>query len=372
MFGNQKRPMDRRDFLKAAGAALGVTVLGSIAAACGSASAPQGTKPTAAPAAPAASGAAPTAAAAPAAQAGKGKVIRVASVVAPGGAVEKCVDDFAKYLSDKTNGEFTAQKYLGGQLGGETQVIDLQSMGSPEIVVFGNLPTSNIAPEWGSVLDVPFLVKSIDQFRKIVDGPLGQPMKDAVLQRKAIRLVAYANRGPRYLTSNKPISTPADLKGLKMRLPEVDTYVAAWKMLGALPTAMALPELYLALKQGTVEAQENPYELIWTSKFYEVQKYLNQTAHIYAAYEITASDKWMKTLPQDAQKIITDGLVYMGAQEDKYMASDESGYVDKLKGQGMTFNPVQLDQFRAALKDLPKQFESKWKPGFYEAVQSAA
>ncbi|HEX9016607.1 MAG TPA: TRAP transporter substrate-binding protein DctP [Chloroflexota bacterium] len=374
MFDKQQRPIDRRKFLKTMGAAVGATVLGSVAAACSSAPTPP-SAPTGAPAAqPAAAAAAPAAQAtapAVASAAGKGKVIRVASVVAPGGAVEKSVNDFAKMISERTSGELTVQSYLGGQLGGEVQMIDLHAMGSPEVVVFGSAPLDNIAPEWGLVLDVPFLMKSQAQFRKIVDGPLGQPAKDAVLQRKGIRIVAYCNRGPRYLTSNKPINTPADLKGVKMRVPEVEVSVAAWKLLGAVVTPMAMPELYLALKQGTVEAEENPYELVWTSKWYEVQKYLNQTAHVIGAYAITVSDKWLQSLPKEQQKIVTDSLVEMAKQEDKYEDEDEAGYVTKLKGAGMIFNPVDIDQFKAGMKDLPKQFEGRWQPGFYEAVQGA-
>jgi len=376
MFGDDQKPMDRRNFLKAAGAMLGATILAGAASACSSSAAPQAAA-TAAPAGAAAAATKPAAAAATtapaiASAAGKGKVIRVASVVAPGGAVEKCVNDFSKMISEKTNGEFTAQAFLGGQLGGEIQMIDLHAMGSPEVVVFGNAVVSCVVPEYGLVLDTPYLLRSIDHYRKVVDGPLGQPIKDGILQRKSIRVVAYCNRGPRYLTSNKPVSVPADLKGMKMRVPEVEAYVAAWKMLGAIPTAMAMTELYLALKQGTVEAQENPYELIYTSKYYEVQKYVNQTAHIIAGYMISASDKWLQSLPQDQQKIVLDSLVEMGKSEDKYQKEDEVGYEAKLKELGMTFNPVDLDKFREALKDLPKQFVDRWKPGFYESVQGAA
>jgi len=375
MFGDDQKPMDRRHFLKAAGAMLGATILAGAASACSSSAAPQAA-PAAAAAGAAAAATKPAAAAttAPsiASAAGKGKVIRVASVVAPGGAVEKCVTDFAKMISEKTNGELTAQAFLGGQLGGEIQMIDLHAMGSPEIVVFGSAPLDNIAPEWGLVLDVPFLLQSQAQFRKVVDGPLGQPAKDAVLQRKGIRIGAFCNRGPRYLTSNKPINTPADLKGVKMRVPEVEVSVAAWKLLGAIVTPMAMPELYMALKQGTVEAEENPYELIWTSKWYEVQKYLNQTAHVIGAYAITVSDKWLQTLPPAQQKIVTDSIVEMGKQEDKYEDEDEAGYVTKLKAAGMIFNPVDLDKFKEGMKDLPKQFVDRWKPGFYESVQGAA
>jgi tripartite ATP-independent transporter DctP family solute receptor len=216
---------------------------------------------------------------------------------------------------------------------------------------------------------MPYFITSQEKFRGVVDGPLSKPMYDAMLERKGLRHIAWENRGPRYLTSNKPVSIPADLKGIKIRVPEVEMSMAAWKMLGAIVTPMAFPEVFMALKQGTIDAQENPYELIYGSSFFEVQKYLNQTAHLRSGYEVVVSEKWFKTLSPELQKTVSDGLVEMAKLQDKMQAEDEAGYETKMKDKGMIFNPVQLDKFQEALVDLPKQFQSKWMPGFFEDVQ---
>ncbi len=349
--------------------------LAGIVTACGSsapaapAQAPAAQKAAApaaaAPAAPAAT-AAPAAAAAP----GKGKTVRIAYIMAPGGASDKAANEFAKWMADRTKGELTVQVFPGGQLGGERDMVESVQMGSMEIAVFGSYLLSNITPEYGGVLDVPYLIRDQDHFRKVVDGSLAKPIYDEMLQKKGIRHIAWENRGPRYLTSNKPIKEPAELKGVKIRVPEVEVYTTAWKMLGATVTPMAFPELFLALKQGTVDAQENPYELVYTSSFYEVQKYLTLTAHIRAAYEVVVSDKWFKTLSPELQKTVSDGLVEMAKLEDKMQVEDDKGYEAKLKEKGMTFLQPDLPKFQEGLKDLPKQYASKWKPGFYEAVQN--
>jgi tripartite ATP-independent transporter DctP family solute receptor len=336
MFRNYEGALDRRGFLKMVGVGVGLAALG--------------TRMTSAEAA--------------------GKVARLATVVAPGGALDRACKDFAKAVAERSKGELTVQVFPGGQLGGERDMVESLQLGSIEIGAFGTYVLGNITPEWGLVIDTPYMIRNQAHFRKVVDGPLAKPIYDAMLQRKGIRHVAWANRGPRYLTSNKPIKTPADLKGVKMRVPEVETYMAAWKMLGATVTPMAFPEVFMALKQGTIDAQENPLELIFTSSFYEVQKYVNLTAHICSAYELTVSERWFKTLSPGLQKIVIDGLVEMGKIEDRYQAADEAELQRKLKEKGMTFHPVELPKFQEALKDLPNQFKTKWKPGFAEQVKA--
>ncbi len=340
MIGNERENMDRRRFLELVGIGAGAVAVA-------------------------------TRAASPAtARAAGGKVARIAFVMAPGGALDKAANEFARSVADKTKGELTVQTFPGGQLGGERDMVESVQLSSIEIGVFGSYLISNVTPEWGLPIDTPYVMRDQAHFRKVADGPLAKPMYAAMLERKGIRHIAWANRGPRYLTSNKPITTPAELKGLKMRVPEVETYLAAWKMLGATVTPMAFPEVFMALKQGIIDSQENPLELIFTSSFYEVQKYVNLTGHIRSAYEITVSERWFKGLSPDLQRILTEGLVEMGRAEDRYQAADEAELEKKLKAKGMTFHPVDLPKFQEALKDLPKQFAAKWKPGFYEEVKA--
>jgi TRAP-type transport system periplasmic protein len=362
MSRDRRNIMDRRHFLKVVGAAAGTVALGGLAAGCGGGAA----APTPAPAKPAP--AQPTQA--PAAAATKAKTARLAHVVAGGGALDRATIDFAKWIGEQTKGELTVQTFPGGQLGGERDMVESAQMGSIEIPVFGSYAFSNVTPEWGLVLDTPYVMRDQEHFRKVMDGPLVKPMFSAMLERKGIRHIGWANRGPRHLTSNKLVKEPADLKGVKIRVPEVETYMAAWRTLGATVTPMAFPEVFLALKQGTIDAQENPFELIFTSSFFEVQKYLALTGHIRSAYQITVSDRWFKTLSPELQKTVTEGLVEMGKIEDRYQAADEAELEKKLKEKGMTFNEVDRSKFQEALKELPKQFAAKWTPGFYEEVQA--
>jgi tripartite ATP-independent transporter DctP family solute receptor len=307
---------------------------------------------------------------APAIAQGKGKEARIAYVMGQGGAADRAAAEFGKALAEATGGELTVKTFPAGQLGGERDMVESVQLGAIEIGYFGSYLIDNITPEWGLVLDLPYLLKSQEDFRKIVDGPLATPIYEALLQRKGIRHVAWCNRGPRHLTSSKPITTPAELKGVKIRVPEVEIFVAAWKALGATVTPMALPEVFLALKQGVLDAQENPLELIYTLSFFEAQKYVNLTAHVRSGYHIVVSDRWFQGLAKSLQSTVMEKLLAMAAAEDRYQAADEAGLEKILKEKGMIFQPVEVDKFRDGLKDLPKQFATRWKPEFFEQVKA--
>ena len=212
--------MNRRSFLTILGGAAGVGALGGKVASAGTP-----------------------------ASGGKGKVIRMAGIFPLTGSAATAAAEFPKWITDKTKGEVTVQVFPGGQLGAEREMIESVQLGAVEISVFGLYPVMNIAPEWGGVLGVPYLFRDQDHYRKVLDGPLGKPMVDALRTRKGIRTITWMNRGPRYLTSNKPVKSPADLRDVKMRVPEIAVYMAAWKMLGATVVPMAITEIFLALKQ---------------------------------------------------------------------------------------------------------------------------
>ena len=309
--------------------------------------------------------------AAPAILAQQPKTLRIAYIMNQGGAADRSANDFAKMVAERSKGAMAVQVFPGGQLGGERDMVESVQLGSIQVGYFGSYLIGNIAPEWGQIIDVPYLLRDQAHFRRVVDGAMAKPMYDALLQRKGLRHVAWCNRGPRYLTSNRAVSVPADVRGLKLRVPELETYLAAWKALGATVTPMAFPEIFLALKQGIIDGQENPLELIFTASFFEAQKFVNLTGHIRGGYHIAVSDRWYQGLPADQQTIIMDSLREMAKLEDRYQAEDETGLEQKLKEKGMTFNPVDVEKFTAALADLPKQFEKKWVAGFYDAVKNA-
>lgn len=309
--------------------------------------------------------------AAPAILAQQPRTLRIAYIMAQGGAADRSANDFARLVAERSEGAMQVQTFAGGQLGGERDMTESVELGSIEVGYFGSYLIGNIVPEWGQVLDVPYLLRDQDHFRRVVDGPLSQPMYDALLQRKGARHVAWCNRGPRHLTCNKAVTTPDDVRGLRLRVPELETFLAAWEMLGAIVTPMAFPEVFLALRQGIIDGQENPLELIYTSSFHEAQTHCNLTGHIRSGYHIVVSERWFQRLDAREQEIVLESLHDMAALEDQYQAEDEDQLEQSLRDAGMIFHEADLESFAAALTELPRRFEANWADGFYDAVVNA-
>ena len=180
--------------------------------------------------------------------------------------------------------------------------------------------------------------------------------------------MGYGMRGPRYITSNRPIKQPKDCEGLKIRVPLQPIYVASWKKLGAIPTPIPFGEVYTSLKMGVAEAQENPLQLIDSAHFDEVQKFVNLTAHQYSFYTYAVSEAWLSGLPKDLQKIVIETGKEAGEYHTTLQNKMEADLKAKLQKKGMKFIDSDRAAFAAALKDIPKQFESKWVPGLYEEI----
>jgi TRAP-type C4-dicarboxylate transport system substrate-binding protein len=172
----------------------------------------------------------------------------------------------------------------------------------------------------------------------------------------------------RHLTANKPVNKPEDVKGLKLRVPEVPLYLEMARAWGANPTPMAFAELYLALKQGTVDAQENPIPTINSGKFYEVQKYLILTGHIMVPQFHAISDKLWKSLSPGDQKILQDAVDEGIAFSNDLLIKQEQSLVDEFKKKGMTVITPDVEAFRKVSMTAIPKLEEKWGKGLYEKI----
>ncbi len=143
------------------------------------------------------------------------RAIRIGYVMGQGGAADKSANDFAKMVAERSKGALTVQTFPGGQLGGERDMVESVQLGSIQVGYFGSYLIGNIVPEWGQIIDVPYVLRDQAHFRRVVDGAMAKPMYDALLQRKGLRHVAWCNRGPRYLTSNRAVTTPADVRAFR-------------------------------------------------------------------------------------------------------------------------------------------------------------
>src|SRR5436190_17264947 len=190
------------------------------------------------------------------------------------------MEKVAKQVREDTGGSLEIQTFPAGQLGSSRDLIEAASSGAIQIVDEGAAQFGQFVPQF-SILEAPYIWRDAAQVRRVLASSLVDDMNAALVAKRSMRVVGSTYYGKRHVTSGtKAINTVDDMKGFKLRIPEVDTFRAMAEAWGARPTPLNIGELYLALSQGAVDGQENPLPTIQSNKFFEVQKYLVLTGHI--------------------------------------------------------------------------------------------
>lgn len=256
---------------------------------------------------------------------------------------------FADEVKQLTNGRIEVQVYPNESLGKELDLINGMQLGTVDMTITGE-SLQNWAP-MAALLAVPYAYKSLEHMDQVASGEIGKKIEAQIIEKAQIRPIAYFARGPRDLTSNRPIKTPADLNGLKLRVPNVPLFVDVWKTLGAQPTPMAFSEVFTSLQNGTIDAQENPLALIKSANFNEVQKYVNKTEHVRSWIYLTISELTWKKLDDTEQKAILKAASDAQAYERTLFLDNEKKLVGELEAKGMAFVDVDNAAFAAKAKD---------------------
>lgn len=287
---------------------------------------------------------------------------------APGAEEDLAAKQLEKWIKERTKGQIDVKLFGSEQLGKEVDVVSGLQLGSVDMAILGTTVHEQAAPKY-NIWSAYYIFGSSNEVADILNGPIGQKVNAEMLKNKGIRMIGYGLRGPRNLTSNRPIKDPQDVKGLKIRIPLQPIYVESWKELGAQPVAIAYGELYLALKQGVVDSQENPLSYIYSPAFYEVQKYVNVTEHQRAFFSYVVSEKFFQSLTPDLQKVIIQTGKDITLFHNNLQSQMESQWKQKLIDKGMIF--VESDQaaFKKRLMDIPNKFAAQWAPGLYLEIQ---
>ncbi|WP_431857881.1 TRAP transporter substrate-binding protein [Azospirillum sp.] len=263
-------------------------------------------------------------------------------------------------LTRLSNGKWTIKQFPANALGGEREMVEGAQIGTVDIVATSTGPVGNFVPDT-LVTDIPFLFKDYKHAHAVLDGPIGQKILDQFPKHGLIAL-AWGENGFRNLTnSKKPVKTPEDAKGLKIRTMENQVHMTAFKTLGVLPTPMAFPELFTAMQQGTVDGQENPIGVILGAKFSQVQKYLTVSQHVYSpALIILSPNVWNKL--SDQEKGWFKQAALTGAKAMRQKAEDDAASgIEELRKQGMEVTTgVDAAAFQAALKPAYDEYAKKF------------
>jgi tripartite ATP-independent transporter DctP family solute receptor len=279
-------------------------------------------------------------------------------------------DAFIAKLEELSGGEFTGTQAPAGQLGGERDMIEGLQIGSLDVVITSTGPLGNFVPEVYA-LDLPFLFRDYAHARAVLDGEIGQELLAKIDENQLVGL-AWSENGFRHITnSQRPVRTPADLDGLKLRTMENKVHMEAFSEMGAAPTPMAFPELFTALQQGVVDGQENPITVITASKFWEVQGHVSLTGHVYSPVAVLASPILIDGLT-DEQK----GWFYEAAKASAVATRAEVNRLEDagvalLRENGMeVITDIDKAPFAALAEPAYKVYTDQYGPELVERIKA--
>jgi len=272
---------------------------------------------------------------------------------------------FKDIVENQTNGNVKVEIYPNEILGNEREMLESVQLNNLQMTCGGTGLFGGFYPQIG-VIELPYIFDNFEQAWKILDGPFGKKLSEPLTD-KGIHVLAYWENGFRQVTnSSRPINVPQDLKGIKIRTPEAPVYIGIFKALGANPTPMPFGELYMALRQGTVDGQENPLTNIYASKFYEVQKYCSLTRHMYSPLPLAISEIFWKKLPKEYQDIVQEAANKSRDYHRSLIKTDDENLVKELEKEGMVVNtPPSLEPFREGVQAVYEEF----KPVFGDLIQ---
>ncbi len=264
----------------------------------------------------------------------KVKTIKVSTTTQPTHIYNVGLEYFAKLVKEKTNGELEVKIFPAAQLGSERDAVEGLQLGTLEMTLTSTGPLGNFVPDV-KLLNLPFLFKNRDEAYKILDGDIGSEIA-AKFPAIGIRSLGWYENGFRHITNNvRPINSLKDMAGIKIRVMEDSLFIATMKALGASPLPMAFGELYTALEQGTVDAQENPLVNIESSRFYEVQKHLAITGHFYSPSMLLVSEMFFQGLTPAQQKALTEAASEARDYERNLSIEGDKVTEAKLASEGM-------------------------------------
>ena len=304
---------------------------------------------------------------APAADA-KPVTIKVAYENNPGEPIDKAMHYWKDLLAERSKGEITLDLYPSSQLGSKKDVTEQAMMGLNIITLSDVGFLVDFDPDLG-ILFGPYLTDDPQKLFKIYESDWFKK-KDAELRKKGIHIVmSNYLYGVRQILAKKPINTPEDMKGMKIRVPNNVMQIKAIEAMGATPTPMPLGEVYPALTQGLIDGVENPISVLYGQKLHEQAKYLSMVGYITNTSLWLGGEAFFETLPPEQVKMIHETAFETGLYSQKIVTELDNQMIGKMKEAGVTVIYPDIKPFKEKAKAVYTQFP-KWTPGLYEKIQA--
>lgn len=280
---------------------------------------------------------------------------------------------FVEKVNERSDGQLHINYIEGEQLGSDVQVIE-QTMGDA-IQFYGDDLSwyANWVQDF-SILGWGFTFHSPDHMAKFFESNTYKKMSQDLIDEHGVRLLAQEPIQPRIVFANKPIKSIKDFDGLKMRVPEIRTYLELWKTLGANPTRVAWGEVYLGLKTGVIEAAEGPVSAAYAAKFHEAAPYVIRTDHILTATHILVNDDFYQSLSPDLKNIVTEAAEEATQWAQTQASTETDKLITKMEDEGATVNTIDLAPVRERAVSAVNRLESEgmWSKGLWQSVQDMA
>lgn len=287
--------------------------------------------------------------------------LRLGHVVQEGSAPDAGSRKFAELVKEKSGGSIIVEVYASGMLGQNREMVEMLQSGAldfthPTVAVLSGFTNKT------KLLDLPFLFKDVAAAEAVLTGPIGQEILDSLREKGLVGLGWYS-QGWRNTTTNKEIHAPGDFAGIKIRTQDNALHLAAFNQLGASAIPMAFSEVFTGLQQKTIDAQENPYTNIFMNGYYEVQKYVVETQHIYDCIVLLMSGKVFDSLTPEQQQIIQDAALEAAAFEREYVmqkdAESKQAIVDSKKSEIIELTAEERAAFREAVQPVYDKYAAE-------------
>jgi len=298
-------------------------------------------------------------------------VIKFSHVVAQDTPKGKAAEYFKKLAEERTKGRVQVQVFPNSQLYKDKEELEALQLGAvqmlaPSLAKFGPLGAKEF-----EVFDLPYIFDNYDELHRVTQGPIGMQLLSK-LESKGIKGLAYWDNGFKIFSANKPLKSPADFKGLKMRIQSSKVLEEEMRSLGALPQVMAFSETYQALQTGVVDGTENPPSNMLTQKMHEVQKYATVTNHGYLGYAVIVNKKFWDGLPADVRTILDGAMKDATNYANKIAKQENDDDLAKIKASGKTqiYIPTaaERDAFKKALVPVHTKMDDRIGEGLVQLI----
>lgn len=275
---------------------------------------------------------------------------------------------FEELVESRFPGRVDVQVFGAAQLGEDREMLDGLRLGTLQMHVPSSVLHS-VVPEF-ALFDLPFLVRDRDHFRRIIASDIGASLRRTLREDHGLVLLAFWENGFRVITNNvRPVVTPADLRGIRLRTPKDPERVRLFETLGASPASMSYSEVFSALRQGVVDGQENPLAQITAARFHEVQRFLSRSNHVYTpAYPVVPA-RWFDALPEDVQRGVIEAAEETGEWLRDFLAGEDERLLELVAGE-LAVNEVDRDAFVAIAAPVFDHYRERFGDSWIEQARA--